>query len=152
MVKTFATCRGQVIPVVSEDGPYLRNPRFPDQYAPYLYGYYLDGFAPTRIFELTDIDNGRLPPDIRAIITERMKGGGCPIVAWGAHTPPDYYGRGLMPELTDAVGDPAAGYHLEKHEFWFYDQVLQADKTTNPGFIITVAPGPRPADDDDDDD
>lgn len=143
-IQTFPACRGQIIPVVSEDGPYLRNPHFPDRYAPFIYGYYLNGFAPIRIFELTDIKKGVLPPDIRAIIARRMKGGGCPIIAWSAHTPPDHYADTLMPELTDAVGDPAPGYHLEKQEFDFYDQVWGPDTAPNPGFIVTVAPGPEP--------
>jgi hypothetical protein len=147
-IRDFAACRGQVIPVVSEDGPYLRNPHFPDRYAPFIYGYYLNGFAPIRIFELTDIKKGVLPPDVRAIIAQRLKGGGCPIVAWSAHTPPDHYADTLMPELTDAVGDPAPGYHLEKREFDFYDQVWSGDTAPNPGFIVTVAPGPEPKDDD----
>jgi 4-amino-4-deoxy-L-arabinose transferase-like glycosyltransferase len=150
-VQTYAACRGQVIPVVSEDGPYLRNPKFPDQYAPYLYGYYLNGFAPTRIFELTDIKQGKIPDDIRAIIAERLKGGGCPIVAWSAHTPPDHFADILIPELTKTVGKVAPGYHLEKDEYDFYDQVLGNDPATNPGFIVTVAPGPKPAKTDDDD-
>jgi len=150
-VQTYAACRGQVIPVVSEDGPYLRNPRFPDVYAPYIYGYYLDGFAPTRIFELTDIKTGKLPSDVRAIIAQRLKGGGCPIVAWSAHTPPDHFADILMPELTATVGKPAPGYHLEKEEYDFYDQVLGADPASNPGFIVVVAPGPKPAKDADDD-
>jgi hypothetical protein len=151
-VRTFAACRGQVIPVVSEDGPYLRNPKFPDRYAPFLYGYYLGGFAPTRIFELTDIDKGQLPPDIRAIIADRLKGGGCPIVAWSAHTPPDHYADKLMPELKKTVGKPAPGYHLEKREYDYYDQVWSGDTASNPGFIVTVEPGPAPPKDDDDDD
>ena len=150
-VQTYAACRGQVIPVVSEDGPYLRNPRFPDVYAPYIYGYYLDGFAPIRIFELTDIKKGKLPDDVRAIIAQRLKGGGCPIVAWSAHTPPDHFADILMPELTATVGKPAAGYHLEKEEYDFYDQVLGSDPASNPGFIVVVAPGPKPAKSDDDD-
>ena len=150
-VETYAACRGQIIPVVSEDGPYLRNPRFPDVYAPYIYGYYLDGFAPIRIFELTDINKGKLPADIHAIIAQRLKGGGCPIVAWSAHTPPDHYADILMPELTATVGKPAPGYHLEKEEYDFYDQVLGADPSSNPGFIVVVAPGPKPAKSTDDD-
>ena len=148
-IQTYAACRGQVIPVVSEDGPYLRNPRFPDQYAPYLYGYYLKGFAPTRIFELMDIDKGKLPADIHDIIATRLKGGGCPIVAWSAHTPPDHYADKLMPELVKTVGAPAAGYHLEKIEYDFYEQVLGSDVASNPGFIVVVAPGPAPAKSDD---
>ncbi len=151
-VQTYAACRGQVIPVVSEDGPYLRNPKFPDQYAPFLYGYYLNGFAPIRIFELTDIKAGKLPDDVRAIIAQRLKGGGCPIVAWSAHTPPDHFADILMPLLTKTVGKVAPGYHLEKDEYDFYDQVLGKDPASNPGFIVTVAPGPKPAKDDADDD
>ena len=142
-IKTFDACRGQVIPVVSEDGPYLRNPRFPDQYAPYIYGYYLNGFAQTRIFELMDIDKGQMPADVRAIIAARMKGGpGCPIVAWSAHTPPDHYADKLRPELTALVGPPPPGYHLAKREYDFYDQVLAPDVASNPAFIVYLAPGP----------
>ncbi len=145
-IKTFAACRGQVIPVVSEDGPYLRNPHFPEQYAPYIYGYYLNGFATTRIFELTDIDKGQMPADVRDIIAARMKGGpGCPILAWSAHTPPDHYADKLRPELTALVGPPPPGYHLAKREYDFYDQVRGPDVASNPAFIVYLAPGSAPS-------
>ena len=144
-IQTFDACRGQVIPVVSEDGPYLRNPKFPDQYAPFIYGRYLKGFAPIRIFELTDIDQGKLPADVRDIIATRMKGGpGCPIIAWSNHTPPDHYADKLRPELSAVVGAPPPGYHLAKREYDFHDQVLGGDVAPNPGFIVYLAPGPAP--------
>jgi len=152
-ITTFDGCRGQVIPVVSEDGPYLRNPRFPEQYAPYIYGYYLKGFAPTKIFELTDIDAGKLPADVQALITQRMKGeGSCPIIAWSAHTPPDHYADKLRPELIKLIGPPAPGYHLAKREYDFHEQVLGSDVASNPGFIVFLEPGPAPALGSDEDD
>jgi len=145
-IQTFDGCRGQVIPVVSEDGPYLRNPRFPDQYAPFIYGYYLKGFAPIRIFELTDIDAGKLPSDVRDTMAARMKGAGsCPIIAWSAHTPPDHYADKLRPELIKLIGSPPPGYHLAKREYDFHEQVLGSDVASNPGFIVFLAPGPAPA-------
>lgn len=137
-VRGFEACRGQVIPVISEDGPYLRDPHYPDLYQGFLYGRYLEGFASTAIFEHLDIANNHLPDTIRAIIAPRLKGEGCPIVAWDAHTDTNDYDDALMPELVAAAGPMSPGYHIAKLEFPWYDKVLMGKTTGNPGFILYV--------------
>ncbi len=144
-VRRFEACHGQVIPVVSEDGPYLRDPHYPDLYQGFLYGHYLDGFASTAIFEHLDIANNHLPDAVRAVIAARLKGQGCPIVAWDAHTDTNDYDDALMPELVAAAGPLAPGYHIAKLEYPWYDKVLMGKTTGNPGFILYVRQDTPPA-------
>ncbi len=137
-VRGFAACRGQTIPVVSEDGPYLRDLHFPDLYQGFIYGRYLDGFAPTAIFEHTDIAAGRMAPDMRARIRARLTGAGCPILAWDAHTGDNHYAETLMQQLAAVAGPPAPGWRFAKLEYPWYDKVLMGKTTGNPGFIVYV--------------
>ena len=137
-IRGFAACQGQTIPVVSEDGPYLRDPQFPDLYQGFLYGRYLEGFAPTQIFEHTDIAAGRLPPAMRALLVDRLRGQGCPILAWDAHTGDNGYDDTLTQQIVATVGPPAPGYRIAKLDYPFYDKVLMGKTTGNPGFILYV--------------
>ncbi len=140
-VRGFAACQGQVVPVVSEDGPYLRDARFPDLYRDFFYGRYLDGFAPVAAFEHTDIAAGRLSPDMRALLAARLSGQGCPILAWDTHTDDAHYAATLMQQIAAAAGPPGPGLHLAKIEYPFYGKAWTGQTTKNPAFILYVSRG-----------
>ncbi len=137
-VRAFAACQDQIIPVVSEDGPYLRDPGFPGLYQGFLYGRYLEGFAPTGIFEHTDIAAGRLPSAMYTLLAGRLGGQGCPILAWDAHTGDNGYDDTLARQIVATVAPPAPGYTIAKLDYPFYDKVLMGKTTGNPGFILYV--------------
>jgi len=138
-IQAFAACRGRTIPVVSEDGPYLRDPKFPEAYGDFIYGRYLDGFAQTYVFEHADIAAGRLAPSTRADLAARLGGQGCPVLAWDAHTGDDHYGATLARQIVAAVAPPAPGFRIAEVDYPFYDKVLMGKTTGNPGFILYVA-------------
>jgi len=137
-IRGFEACRDQLIAVVSEDGPWLRDPKFPGDYQAFLYGRYLRGFAPTFTIEHRDVAEGRLDGPTRALLRQRLDGGGCPVLAWGAHTGENHYADTLGKQITAAAGPPAPGYSLAKLEYPFYDKVLMGKTTGNPGFIVYV--------------
>ena len=144
-VQGFAACRGQVVPVLSEDAPYVRDRTFPDAFQAFFYGRYLDGFARVTAFEHTDIATGRLAPAMRALMIQRLSGQGCPIVAWDTHTGDDHYAGLLMQQIVAAAGPPGAGLSLAKLEYPFYGKVWTGAPTRNPAFILYVRRGPAAA-------
>jgi hypothetical protein len=137
-VRSFGACRGQVVPVLSEDAPYVRDPGFPGLYQGFFYGRYLDGFATVAAFEHTDIAAGRLTPAMRALMRERLSGQGCPILAWDTHTGDYHYADALMPQIVAAAGPPGPGLSLAKLEYPFYGKVWTSAPTKNPAFILYV--------------
>ena len=141
-VQSFAACRGQVVPVLSEDAPYVRDPGFPDLYRDFFYSRYLDGFARVAAFDHGDIAAGRLAPAMRALMRERLSGQGCPILAWETHTGDYHYAGALMQQIAAAAGPPGAGFSVAKLEYPFYGKVWTSAPTRNPAFILYVRRDP----------
>jgi hypothetical protein len=126
------------VPVLSEDGPYVRDPTFPGAFQGFFYGRYLDGFATIAPFEHTDIAAGRLTPALRGLMVQRLGGQGCPILAWDTHTGDNRYADTLMRQITATAGSPAPGFSLAKLEYPFYGKAWTQAPTKNPAFIIYV--------------
>ena len=144
-VQSFAACRDQVVPVLSEDAPYVRDATFPDAYQGFFYGRYLDGFASVAAFGHADIAAGRLTPAMRGLMRERLSGRGCPILAWETHTGDYHYAGALMQQIVAAAGPPGKGLSLAKLEYPFYGKALTGAPTKNPAFIIYVRRDPAAA-------
>ncbi len=140
-IMTFEACRGQAIPTVSEDGPYVKAPELIDRYAPALFGTYLRGFATALPVEHAAIDAAALPGGVRETLGARLSGRGCPVLFWAPHTGQDDYADVLIAQLTAQLGQPAPGYHIVAKTYPFYPRVRTRRPTGNPGFFLYVAKG-----------
>ncbi len=138
-IAAFESCRGQAIPIVSEDGPYLKAPDLIQRYGPALFGSYLRDGATALPVEHTAIDAGTLPPGLRQTLRARLDGHGCPVLFWAPHTGQDAYADGLVAQLTAQIGRPAPGYHIAARTYPFYPRVRTSRPTGNPGFFLYVA-------------
>ncbi|WP_443749824.1 glycosyltransferase family 39 protein [Asticcacaulis solisilvae] len=139
-IMAFEACRGQDIPIVSEDGPYLKSPDLIGRYGPALFSTYLHGHARAVPVEHTDIDAAALPAPIRETLRTRLDGKGCPVLFWAPHTGQDAYADSLIAQVTALAGPPAPGYHIAARTYAFYPRVRTSQPTRNPGFFLYVEP------------
>ena len=110
-IRTLPQCQGQEVPVLSPD-----NPRWYKQaYAEWIYvsgyGRYLGGFARPRLVFMADVAAHSLPADMRAELQQRLRGEGCPVLAWSAHNmddDPRGMAKGLLLASLDRSADGAA--------------------------------------------
>jgi hypothetical protein len=84
-IRTLPACERQVLPVLSPESPDWYKPGYAEIVYDSAYGRYLHGFAQPQHFFIQDIDAARLPPALKAELTRRLEGQGCPVLAWAAH-------------------------------------------------------------------
>lgn len=84
-IRAIPECRGQILPVISQDPKAWYKPGYAQAVYESAYGRYLHGFATPRLVLMEDILAGTVPADLIAELRRRVDGGGCPVLAWTAH-------------------------------------------------------------------
>jgi len=84
-IRMLPACEHEILPVLSPENPAWYKPGYAAIVYDSAYGRYLHGFAQPRHFFTQDIEAGRLPADVKAELTRRLNGSGCPVLAWDAH-------------------------------------------------------------------
>jgi hypothetical protein len=80
-IKSLPACRGQTLPVITTDHIAWYKPGYAEWVYGGAYGHYLQGFAPT---ELVFAEN-LLPDALKPELQRRLRGEGCPVLAWTVH-------------------------------------------------------------------
>lgn len=109
-IQTLPACRGQTLPVVTTDQPSWYRPGYAELIYSGAYGRYLEGFAPTELVYSRDLAKGTLPSSLTAELKRRLKGKGCPVLAWSAHNMSaetvDWIKAKLLASVGGAADDP----------------------------------------------
>lgn len=106
-IATMEACRGQVIPtVITERRSWFRSA---DAEAPIraAYAKYLHGFAVPRVIYAEDMMSGNIPDDLKRLLTRRIDGEGCPVLAWTVHGATPGFAAELQRRVLEAAGRSA---------------------------------------------
>lgn len=80
-IKSLPACRGQTLPVITTDRVAWYKPGYAEWVYGGAYGHYLQGFAPTELVFAETL----LPDALKPELQRRLRGEGCPVIAWTVH-------------------------------------------------------------------
>jgi hypothetical protein len=132
-IRTLPQCRDQLVPVLSPDNPRWYKPAYAESIYVSGYGRYLNGHARPQLIFMADVAAHRLPADLKAELQQRLRGEGCPVLAWSAHNMDDDPRGTARGQLLASLDHSAAGPAVTTRQF----------RDGSGGFVLYVT-GPRP--------
>ena len=116
-IRGLPECRGQMIPVITNDGRGWYKPGYAEDIYDNAYARYLRGFARPELVFGQDILPGPMPAALKAEMQRRIDGQGCSVLGWSAHYMTGGQIAALRDEILKATDRPGAASLLEAKEF-----------------------------------